>query len=316
MGGQLAIAAFLTWWVISFARNTFGHFQAHPASDVATYVSGALHFLDGVPLYADFQLQGAYRLGTAANGHGFVYPPSAALLLMPLVTPLALIWTLINVGSFALAVVFLVRSTFHLTPLLTLAIAVLAALNPATQEAILSGAISPLLGAGIIMSWLRPATAGWFVILGGLVKLIPFLWIPWVWRRRVSFHGPLLVGAAAVLVTTVIAGTQSWGDFLQALNNGQPSCYQIIPSLRCIGGSFGIIAGYALAGLFTTVSLRVVRNDVAFMLLGLAAFAAAPDLWGHYYTILVAASLPLLLNLARVVAPERQPAPPSCCQHA
>jgi len=51
--------------------------------DFESYSAGLQRAISGESLYSPVQLSGPYGLAEAAGGAGFVYPPSAAVLLLP-----------------------------------------------------------------------------------------------------------------------------------------------------------------------------------------------------------------------------------------
>jgi len=82
--------------------------------DWLTYVRGADLMFSGQSPYAAFQLDGPYPLGTAANSNGFVYPPSAAIVMAPFLHPFEL-WAVLGIVLFIGALVAIARQ--HRLPL-------------------------------------------------------------------------------------------------------------------------------------------------------------------------------------------------------
>ena len=152
--------------------------------DFDTYVAAAHRLVAGESLYGAFQAE-PYLLIEAARGGGYVYPPTAAVLMAWVgITP-ELVWRLVDLCSLLVVAVLLVRRGGLLAQLGAAAIVVLA---PPTAFAWANGNVTPLLAAGFgFCSLLYPRTAWVIASVGGAAKLFPL---------RAVHLGPARAGVA------------------------------------------------------------------------------------------------------------------------
>lgn len=293
----------LRYWFAGFALalwlldlwTQIGAAQTYVMADALSYAAAGRHLLEGELLYAPFQLAGPYGLGAANLGQGFVYPPTAALLFVPL-SPL---------GSEGLAVVFgaalaafgllafrLARRSglgSHASALLAFAVTFS---GPAISGAS-SGNVNLLVADALLASWLWPGSAGTFAVLGGAIKVFPAAGLVWTARQRRSLGWPVALAVALLVAATLMAGFASWADFLTAFENGRSSsAYYVVAPVELLGPGLGQVVGYGLALAALAGAWRMRDEAAAFALLGWAMILPAPDWYSHYLAIPLAAALP------------------------
>ena len=267
-----------------------------PMADPSSYTFGGSNLLAGRPIYAAFQLAGPYRLIDAANGHGFMYPPTAALLFAPLGTSA---WTVVVLAAWAAfaAMAYRVALGAYLKPQTALVVAAVVAISGPAINAASSGNVNLLVADALLASWLWPRSAGYLAVLGGLIKLFPAAGLVWALRKGGSALGPVAIGLVIVAVTTAFVGIGGWHDFLVALANGRSSSWYLVPSpIQALGPGIGTVVGYAAAGLALVGVWRIRSERVAFALLGWAMILPAPDWWSHYLLVPLAAILPFAVG--------------------
>jgi len=179
------------------------------------------------------------------------------------------------------------------------------------QTQLLIGAL--LLTALALLLKERPTAACLTVVVAGLLKLFPFVLLPWFvwrggrsWRQRAILAGLSFV---AVAIGVAISGLSLWQDFMQ---HGLPSVgywsrnflfnYCLASLVEHCGWSWnvGLTAGCAaLAGAYA-LCLRVREDKVAqFCLVSLAMLAGGTTSWSHY---MVLALFPVAAMATRVAA--------------
>src|SRR5262249_55940649 len=178
-------------------------------------------------LAVDRLVAGRSMYDTSANAMGgfglFLYPPPFATLLVPI----ALLpgdaglwlWTLSLVAAAVAAIALLpvsARTRFI--------VLLLAASSWPLVYSIKLGQVGPLLLLLFAIGWRwlgRPWAVGVASGLGAVVKVQPALVIAWavVTGRRRAAAIALGVGAALAAVATIVAGPQSWLDWLAVLGN-------------------------------------------------------------------------------------------------
>lgn len=265
--------------------------------DALSYIEGTRRVFAGEPLYTAMQQQ-PYALGTAIEGRGYVYPPTAAFLLAPLALghPVVVAWNILGLAS-ALAVAAAVARSVGASWPVTLW--VVAGLLVMLGGDFGSGQAAPHLAALFGLMWLAPRWSGWLAVLGGLVKAQPIVGLAWAWRRGASWKTPLVAGSiVALAVELLIPG--GWLGWVGAMRNGYADCGPYSwPSLGCYGlGWLGWVGG----GLAFLMAFRVRNDAAAFALLGLAAFLPAPEIYPSRMLLPAIAALPLL-PLVRGVEP-------------
>jgi hypothetical protein len=251
-----------------------------PMMDWESYRRGAEAVLAGRSPYAPFQLVGPYSLPLATGGHGFVYPPSGAVVLAPLTASLEL-WIALNAITLASGVFALVRRSGG-QPLLAAAVLWLISLTPPLREGLDVGSASVLM-AGILAWTLAGSRTSIIVGLAAATKLFPGAWLLWTGRtdRRATLIGGSIAMAAPVLVSVALAGPSPWLDWIVAFGNGEPLC--VAATLRCTGVPIWLT--YVVAAGALLVALAAPRS-VAACALVVAIVAAAPD-WPKHYDLLL-----------------------------
>jgi alpha-1,2-mannosyltransferase len=179
------------------------------------------------------------------------------------------------------------------------------------QTQLLIGAL--VLAALFLLLKGRPTAACLTVVAAGLLKLFPFVLLPWfiwrggrTWRQRAILSG---VSLAAIAVSVAISGPSQWQDFIQ---NGLPSVgywsrnftfnYCLASLVKHCGWSWNVglaVGGMALVGAYA-FCLRLRDDDEAqFCLLSLAMLAGGTTSWSHY---MVLAIFPVAAMVTRVSA--------------
>ena len=263
-------------------------------ADSASYTAAVQRSLAGGSPYTALQTA-PYPLPDVAHGRGFIYPPSAILLLLPFAAGSGWVWNGLMLATLAAALWVVGRGA--------LLVAVVLA-SPLVAEAMQVGQITPLIAVGILVAWRWPRGTAWVAGAGALLKLFPVLLLVWAIRKRQPILMPLAVGALTLAGSFIWPG--HWVDFLAAWRNGQPACWSSeVPSFACLGiGWLGPVVAIAL----TVAAWRVRADAAAFALLGWAMIAPSPDLWMNYLLIPLVSSLPLL---AEVLAAQRVHVSPS-----
>ena len=268
----------------------FGQTYSCASCDFDTYVAAAHRLVAGESLYGAFQAE-PYLLIEAARGGGYVYPPTAAVLMAWVgITP-ELVWRLVNLCSLLVVAVLLVRRGGLLAQLGAAAIVVLA---PPTAFAWANGNVTPLLAAGFGLAFLYPRTAWVIASVGGAVKLFPLVLFAWVLRERGwrDVVRGLAVLTAIVLLSIPLTDETAWAAFIQASTNALPNCrYAPLNSLACTFGPSGQIAAFAIAGLLCLGSLVVTSRVLAFAMLCAAVLVATADLNRPYWLLALMAML-------------------------
>lgn len=270
-----------------------GDFSSHAAA-----VQRALH---GEPVYTAVQLAGPYHLPDISRGQGFIYPPTAILLLIP--AALGSAWAVVllvgSVGLLALVATEIVRSELPEYAWIGWPLTGLLLISPIAGDAITAGQVTPLLAAGYGIAWLRPRASGLVAVVGGAMKLYPLVLLAWAVRNRGSLWLPLGVGLLLVGVVTLWLGPGIWLDFWTAWQNALPQCAPpSLGSLACAFGRSGEIVGLGLAVTLSLLATRVAGRALAFLLLAIASVMAAPDLFPNYLLVVVIGGLPLTCRLA------------------
>jgi hypothetical protein len=282
------------------------------ASDIAlgdfrTYWAGANHVLQGSDLYPTEQLIGPFVLGDATRGRGYVYPPSSALLSAPLaLAPEAVAFAVFTIASAAIlaAVVWLIARREGLglarSALLTVAVA---GSGPAISG-LVTGNVNVLVAAMLGLMWLHPRASGYLAVVGGLVKVYPAIGIVWTIRKRAPLLGPIALGLAALALSVLTLGVQSWHDFGVTMTNGISTEVFLIESPRSVltplvGGAVATLVAVVLTGALIALTLRLRDDHRAFLCLGLAWIALAPDWQVHYFVVALVAAVPLLAGFSR-----------------
>jgi hypothetical protein len=179
-----------------------------------------------------------------------------------------------------------------------------------SQTQLLIGAL--LLAALALLRKGRPIAACLTVVAAGLLKLFPFVLLPWfiwrggrAWRQRALLAG---VALATVALGIVISGPWLWQDFIQ---HGLPSvgywsqnfafnyCLASLVKHCGLGWNIGLAVGCAaLVGAYA-LCLRL-RDDpeAQFCLLSLALLAGGTISWSHYMVLTIFPVAVMVTHLA------------------
>jgi hypothetical protein len=159
-----------------------------------------------------------------------------------------------------------------------------------------TGYLSPMFAAATGALWLWPRWSGWISVLLGLIKVFPVDGLLWTVRQRAEWRLPLVAALLAVLLVT-LAHPSIWMDWGRALGNAEPGCPEFaLVSFGCLGVP---LLGYLAAAALLVLAWRTARDDVSFLLLGLAMTVPYPDLyWGNVMVPMMAA-IPLVVRHAR-----------------
>ena len=180
-----------------------------------------------------------------------------------------------------------------------------------SQTQLLIGAL--LLTALVLLRKGQPIAACLTVVAAGLLKLFPFVLLPWFvwrggrsWRQRAFLAG---VSVAAVALAILISRPQLWQDFIQ---HGLPSVgywswnfafnYCLASLVKHCGGSWnaGLTVGWvALLGAYALCLRLRDDNEAQFCLLSLAMLAGGTTSWSHYMVLTI---FPVAVMLTYVAA--------------
>jgi Glycosyltransferase family 87 len=240
----------------------------------------------------------------AGSGHHFVYPQPVAYLF----APLALVGP--RAGAVALFAVSLaaIMAGLRLLGVQDWRVYGAALAGAPAVEALLLGAVGPLLFllAAAGWRWRRHAWVG--VLLAAAAAAKVFLWPLLVWllltrRWRASAAAAATIAAmAAVWLAADPAGLRSYPRTLRALEAGEPSTFSP-RGLALALGAPSLLADLlpflvAAAGVLVLVAIR--RDERAGFAAGIVvALLASPIVWPHYLVLLL---VPLALYRPRLDA--------------
>jgi hypothetical protein len=258
--------------------------------DWLTYVRGSELVFSGQSPYAAFQLEGPYPLGTAANGNGFVYPPSAAVVMAPFLHPFEL-WATLGIVLFAGGLLAIARH--HGLSLLVPGTAMLLS-SAVLWSGTISGAASPAIAGLLGLAYVGVPTAG----IAAAVKLFPASWVILGWSRWIA------IGAAVpILVSVALAGFGPWLEYPTAFRNAEPACWQF-SSLACVGVPEWMT--FVLGALLVAGAMRASRAW-RLLALGMLPLVIADQIPMHYYALVVPGCVALMARAAEL-SPWRRPA--------
>jgi hypothetical protein len=180
-----------------------------------------------------------------------------------------------------------------------------------SQTQLLVGAL--LLAALALLRGGRPTASCLAVVAAGLLKLFPFVLVPWfVWRGGRAWRQRALlasVSLATVAVAIVISSPPLWRDFIQ---HGLPSvgywsqnfafnyCLASLVKHCGLGWNIGLAVGWvALMGAYALCLRLRDDNEAQFCLLSLAMLAGGTTSWSHY---MVLAIFPVAVMVTRLAA--------------
>lgn len=275
--------------------------------DFSSHSAAVQRALDGDPIYTLVQLAGPYHLPDISRGRGFVYPPTAVLLLLPaaLGSPAAILFMLGSLGLLAYVTTEIVRLELRPYAWIGWPLAALLLVSPIAADAIDAGQVTPLIAAGYGAAWLWPRSSGFAGVAGGAVKIYPLVLLLWAIRNRVSVKLPLALGGLLVVAAAVWLGPGTWLHFWTAWQNALPQCAPpSLGSLTCAFGPAGSVLGLAAVVALSLLAVRTPRPSLAFLLLAIGSVIAAPDVFPNYLLIVVVGALPLA---CRVASPTSNP---------
>jgi hypothetical protein len=257
-------------------------------ADYSSYAEATRRALAGESPYTPMQMV-PYSLVDVAHGGGFVYPPTAIPLLA---------WTIVvppllgTVGMTAVLLYVGLSMTVGWTRIL--AVAVLG-FSPLAWDAIYVGQVTPLIAAAFGALWLTGRSE--WAALAGMVKVFPFVGLPW---GRTILHAAALTALVAASVTVVL-GADEWVRFGAAWSNAEALCQAPSwGSFECLGVPW---LGWAVAALMVVAAV-VRRDEVGFALLGIGAVMPSPDIYPNYMLIVAVCALPIIGRLSARRRPE------------
>jgi hypothetical protein len=180
-----------------------------------------------------------------------------------------------------------------------------------SQTQLLIGAL--LMAAFVWQRAGRPVAACLAAVAAGLLKLFPFMLLPWfvwrggrTWRERAVLAG---VSLTAIGVAVIASGPALWWDFHQ---HGLPSVdywsrnfafnYCLASLVKHCGGSWnaGLAVGLVSLVAAYALCLRLPKDPEAqFCLVSLAMLAGGTTTWSHYMVLTI---FPVAVVAARVAA--------------
>ncbi|WP_158257149.1 glycosyltransferase family 87 protein [Kineococcus xinjiangensis] len=300
-----------------------------PGYDLAVYRRGARDLLAGRDLY----------LAATDRGHYFVYPPLAAVLMVPLLllppSAALLIWDAVLVVAVVLGTGWLLRAVpvragaGPRAPLVTgLSLAAVLVSDP-FRESVVLGQISPLVVLGLVVGCLLGGRRGAVLAaLAASVKVTPALVLTAAVNRTARRAFAVRVGVAGIALTLLgaVAAPASWRHYFTDLlwNSARvaapdtPTNNSLAGALAHVGvpGPTALVAGAALSvPLLVVLLLAARRTDwsgpadrMRFgLLVSLVAVLVTPVAWTHHAlaaplaAVVLLAARPRGLRLAVVV---------------
>ena len=176
--------------------------------------------------YSDWQLAGPYGLEDAANGLGFVYPPSGAYLLWPFTLGEAFwyAWNVVSIVAVIGIVLLMVHrevgrmsAPWHSRLEPSRPLPSRSGSRPEDRLSVTHGGCRD--GQHVALASL----VGHPVSTLGLIKIFPAMGLLWTIRKNGVWKVPLLVAAVIAVLITVAQPTY-FTDWLTALGNAEPGC--------------------------------------------------------------------------------------------
>lgn len=295
-GVLAALVALAAWQVVdlgsAFATN--GHL-----ADAASYRGAVDRWLSGASPYSAEQLSGRHTLGSAVGGSGFVYPPSALVLFLPLALGFeaTLAWVLLTHAAFLAVVLLVGRRELTGMPAATALVPVLAALALPGMDEMRFGNASALIAALVGAMWLLPRYSAALAVVAGAIKVFPLLGAAWGWRWGGTLR-PAGIAGVLLLVISLSAGPWRWVEWVTAMSTAVPSCPDwALTSAACATGSS--LPGFALAAVLAIGAILAPSRAVGFFLLTVAMIVPAPDLYQHYLLIPFVGVVPVACEAGR-----------------
>lgn len=285
-----AAVVLVAWEVVNIGSllATDGHL-----ADASSYRGAVERWLSGASPYSAEQLSGSHTLGSAVGGAGFVYPPSALVLFLPLALGFeaTLLWVLLTHAAFVGVVFLIARRELANTPLAAALVPVMVALALPGMNEIRFGNASALIAALVGAMWLLPRWAAVIAVLAGAIKVFPLIGAAWGARWGASIRPALAVGVGLVAIS-LTAGIGRWAEWVTAMTTAIPSCPEwALESISCATGSSA--PGLLLAAAFVAGAVLAPSRAIGFLLLTVAMIVPAPDLYQHYLLIPFVGILPI-----------------------
>lgn len=286
----LFLIALIAWELAGIGSTlvTGGHL-----ADAGSYQAAVNRWLAGDSPYAAAQLSGPHSLGDAAGGVGFVYPPTALPLFLPLALGVdaTLVWVLLTHAAFVVVVFVIARRELQALPIAgALGLVAVALALPGLEE-IRFGNASALVASLLGLMWLLPRHAAAFAVLAGAIKVFPLLGVPWAKRWGGSLTSAAALGAL-LLALSLMVGPHRWIEWTTAMTTATPSCQDwALVSLSCATGS--ALPGLMLGGVLFIGALAAPTRSVSFLLLTVAMITPAPDLYQHYLLVPFIGAIPV-----------------------
>ena len=292
----LVLLAATSLAILGAAGDTLGY-------DFQAYARAADRLLAGQPLYDPaVDVAGGFAI--------YLYPPPFALAVIPfavLPDPAGTwAWLGFLAACFLVGTALLpVRSTVRW------AVVALAALSFPFLYGLKLGQVAPILYLCFAIGWRsldRPVPLGISTAVGTLVKLQPALLFGWmaVTRRWRALAFGIAAIAAAVAISVLLMGVQTWADYVALLvrvSSPVTTPHNMTPGAIAYRAGLSVEAAsavqYAAMGATLLVTLFAwFRRDAAtgFVVGVVASQLLSPLLWDHYAMLLL---LPVALLLQR-----------------
>ena len=278
-------------------------------ADAGAYQAAVNRWVSGESPYSDAQLSGPHTLGSAVGGGGFVYPPSALPLFLPLMfgVEVTLVWVLMTHLAFLVVVYAIARRELSRRSAWFALVPVAAAVALPGMSEIRFGNASALVATLVGLMWLLPRHAPLLAVVAGAVKVFPLAAAIWALRWRPSLIPATLLGAGLIAVTLMVDPAH-WWQWGIAMASAVPSCPDwALVSLPCATGSS--LPGVILAAVLFLGALAAPTRSTSFLLLTVAMVTPSPDLYQHYTLIVFIGVLPIacswMLTLGRLVGGTR-----------
>ena len=266
---------------------------AHLPHDFIAYDAAARHLLAGEPLYD--------TTATATGGLGlFLYPPSFALLMLPVVlvptNVAAPIW-MVSLIVVAVIAVWLMPVSRLVRWVLTLMLG----LSYPLIDALAQGQVGPLILLLFALGWRamdRPTILGTALGLGATIKLQPAVSIGWALLTRRYRAAAIAIGLAGALelVATVIVGPGAWADLACVLaRTNQPITTEHSVGIARAAWELGLsselaqglyVTSLVLAGAAVVAAVRRGSAVSSYLVAAVASQLLSPVVWAHYAIVL------------------------------
>jgi hypothetical protein len=285
-----AIAIVAAWQIVEVgsALATGGHL-----ADASSYRAAVDRWLSGASPYGGEQLSGPHTMGSAVGGAGFVYPPPALVLFLPLALGFGatLVWVLLTHAAFVGVVFLIARSELGTLPASASVVPVLAALAmPGLVEGLRFGNASALIATLVGAMWLLPRHGAVFAVVAGAIKVFPLIGAAWATRWE-SSRVPAIAVGLGLLTFSLFVGVDRWSEWVISMTTAVPSCPDwALASMPCATGS--ALPGFVLAAVLGIGAILARSRSIGFLLITVAMIVPAPDLYQHYLLIPFVGAVP------------------------